>query len=78
MKLNFKKSLLSIFSSEQDVQNKGAEKSAHKKAKIDFENKEFDRALSDCDIPDTLLEAITDIVNKPLPEVILKTIDREA
>ena len=78
MKLNFKKSLLSIFSSEQDTQNKSSEKVAHKKANIDFENKDFDRALSDCDIPDTLLEAITDIVNKPLPEVILKTIDREA
>ena len=78
MKLNFKKSLLSIFSSEQDAQNKSSEKIAHKKAKIDFENKDFDRALNDCDIPDTLLEAITDIVNKPLPEVILKTIDREA
>ena len=78
MKLNFKKSLLSIFSSEQDAQNKSSEKVAHKKAKIDFENKDFDRALNDCDIPDTLLEAITDIVNKPLPEVILKTIDREA
>lgn len=78
MKLNFKKSLLSIFSSEQESQNKGNEKATHKKAKIDFENKDFDRALSDCDIPETLLEAITDIVNKPLPEVILKTIDREA
>ena len=78
MKLNFKKSLLSIFSSEQDAQNMSSEKIAHKKAKIDFENKDFDRALNDCDIPDTLLEAITDIVNKPLPEVILKTIDREA
>ncbi|MBR5323728.1 MAG: hypothetical protein IKV14_02780 [Muribaculaceae bacterium] len=78
MKLNFKKSLLSIFSSEQDAQNKSTEKVAHKKANIDFENKDFDRALNDCDIPDTLLEAITDIVNKPLPEVILKTIDREA
>ena len=77
MKLNFKKSLLSIFSSEQEA-HKGSEKAAHKKAKIDFENKDFDRALSDCDIPETLLEAITDIVNKPLPEVILKTIDREA
>ena len=78
MKLNFKKSLLSIFSSEQEAQNKSRENGAHKKAKIDFENKDFDRALSDCDIPDTLLEAITDVVNKPLPEVILKTIDREA
>lgn len=78
MKLNFKKSLLSIFSSEQENPNKGNEKATHKKAKIDFENKDFDRALSDCDIPETLLEAITDIVNKPLPEVILKTIDREA
>ncbi|MBR5533022.1 MAG: hypothetical protein IKU59_06935 [Bacteroidales bacterium] len=78
MKLNFKKSLLSIFSSEQEAQNKDTAKKAHKKAKIDFENKDFDKALIDCDIPDTLLEAITDIVNKPLPEVILKTIDREA
>ena len=38
MKLNFKKSLLSIFSSEQDAQNKSTEKVAHKKANIDFEN----------------------------------------
>lgn len=75
MKLNFKKSLLSIFSSEQEVKQQVP---AHKKAKIDFENKDFERALNECDIPDTLIEAITDIVNKPLPEVILKTIDRDA
>ena len=75
MKLNFKKSLLSIFSSEQGPKNEG-EKLAHKKA--NSENKDFDAALNNCDIPDSLLEAITDIVNKPLPEVVLKTIDREA
>ena len=64
MKLNFKKSLLSIFSSEQAPKKEG-EKPAHKKA--NSENKDFDVALNNCDIPDSLLEAITDIVNKPLP-----------
>lgn len=76
MKLNFKKSLLSMFSIDSDTQNK--EPIAHKKAKIDFENKDFEEALNNCDMPNTLLEAITDIVNKTLPDVVLKTIDRDA
>lgn len=77
MKLNFKKSLLSMFSAESGTQ-KSSQVIAHKKAKIDFENKDFEEALNNCDIPNTLLEAITDIVNKALPEVVLKTIDINA
>lgn len=67
-----------MFSVESGSQNKKAQVAAHKKAKIDFENKDFEEALNNCDIPDTLLEIITDIVNKALPEVVLKTIDRDA
>lgn len=77
MKLNFKKSLLSIFSSDQGTQN-STEKPAHKNIKEVTPNNDFDKAISEVDIPDAILEKITDIVNKPLPEVILKTIDREA
>ncbi len=77
MKLNFKKSLLSIFSSDQEPQTT-TEKPAHKNIKDVTPNNDFDKAISEVDIPDAILEKITDIVNKPLPEVILKTIDREA
>ncbi|MBE6299258.1 MAG: hypothetical protein E7083_02845 [Bacteroidales bacterium] len=77
MKLNFKKSLLSIFSSDQEPQTT-TEKPAHKNIKEVTPNNDFDKAISEVDIPDAILEKITDIVNKPLPEVILKTIDREA
>lgn len=77
MKLNFKKSLLSIFSANQEVKET-TEKPAHKNIKDVTPNNDFDKAISEVDIPDAILEKITDIVNKPLPEVILKTIDRDA
>ncbi|MBP3353639.1 MAG: hypothetical protein J6L02_03185 [Bacteroidales bacterium] len=77
MKLNFKKSILSIFSSEQNPNN-DIKNDSPKKRKIEFENEDFDKAIESCDIPNSILEVIATIVNKPLPEVILKTIDLEA
>lgn len=77
MKLNFKKSILSIFSSEQSPNN-DVKNSSPKRRKIEFENEDFDKAIESCDIPNSILEVIATIVNKPLPEVILKTIDLEA
>lgn len=77
MKLNFKKSILSIFSSEQNPNN-DVKNGSPKKRKIEFENEDFDKAIESCDIPNSILEVIATIVNKPLPEVILKTIDLEA
>ncbi len=77
MKLNFKKSILSIFSSEQKPNN-DIKNDTPKKRKIEFENEDFDKAIESCDIPNSILEVIITIVNKPLPEVILKTIDLEA
>ena len=80
MKLNIKKSLASIFSpgqqydeySDYDAETE-AESRTRKAEKADYE-----KAYNTSGIPDTLLEKIIEIINRALPEVIQKSIDKEA
>lgn len=80
MKLNIKKSLASIFSPGQqyDEYNDYDEESEDESRTRMAEKDDYERAYKTSAVPDALLEKIIEIINRALPEVIQKSIDKEA
>lgn len=80
MKFNIKKSIASIFSPGQQYDENSCYDDDSEDEATDgiSAGNDYERAYKTSDIPDDLLEKITEIINRALPEVIQKSIDREA
>lgn len=81
MKFNIKKSLDSILSLRQ-VTERADEASLpvqESKGTASADNRrDYERAFANSDMPVALLDKITELINKTIPDIILNTIDKEA
>lgn len=77
MKLNIKKSIASIFSPGQQYEENGYGDDDSEDESVAVKA-DYERAYNTSNIPDALLEKIIEIINRALPEVIQRSIDKEA